>query len=214
MCQAQHTQQYKWICNHIVLFNLRLYWIYSQKVKELLKSAQIQVKKFIISSNLLFHSSNSYINLCRLLELVGLTWFLCWHFQRPASEKLSLARLPAEISLWLPEEHDGRWMPAKCARGEERRYTWLGSWEQLFVSTRCSLLLFESEDEQVLSGTGWFWSKSGQISRHTCTCRHTVLLRAFIIFMLGFFQGSFTPVLLFPLLPFHLHSASNSSSVW
>lgn len=43
----------------------------------------------------------------------------------------------------------------KFARGEERRYTWHGSWEQLFVSTHCSLLLFKSEDEQVLRGTGW-----------------------------------------------------------
>lgn len=40
-------------------------------------------KKFIISNDSLFHSSNSYINLGRLLELVRLTWLLCWRFQRP-----------------------------------------------------------------------------------------------------------------------------------
>lgn len=40
-----------------------------------------------------------------------------------------------------------------CQRG--RRYTWHGSWGKLFVSTRCSLLLFKSEDEQVLCCTGW-----------------------------------------------------------
>lgn len=143
------------------------------EVQGLMKQRQrfTQVIISIICGNSLFHSSNSYISLCRHLELVRLTQFLCWHFQSPANEKLSLAGLPAQILLWMPEKHDGRWMPAKCARGVERRYTWQGSWERLFVFTHCSLLLFKSEDEQVLSCNGWFWSKSGQISRDTRTQR-------------------------------------------
>lgn len=34
------------------------------------------------------------------------------------------------------------------------------------------LLLFKSEDEQVLICTGWFWSKSGQITRDTQAKAH------------------------------------------
>lgn len=70
-------------------------------------------------------------------------------------------------------------MPAKCARGGERRYTWQGRRESLFVFSHCSLLLFKSEDEQVPSYNGWFWNKSGQISRDVHarrgTCTHTFM---------------------------------------
>lgn len=131
------------------------------KVTELMKSASKEIdsgqkkKKIIISHNSFFHSSNSYINLCRLLESVRLTWFLCWHVQKasqwdaePGTASCRNLALNARGTWW---EVDA----CKCARGEERRYTWHGSWERLFVSTRCSLLLFKSEDEQVLRGTGW-----------------------------------------------------------
>lgn len=64
------------------------------------------------------------------------------------------------------------------------------------VSTHCSLLLFKSEDEQVLSGAGWFWSKCGKMSRdrHSNTHARTVLLRVFINFTLhviGVYVGLF-----------------------
>lgn len=109
----------------------------------------------IISHNSFFHSSNSYINLCRLLESARLTRFLCWHVQKasqweaePGTASCRNLALNARGTWW---EVDA----CKCARGEERRYTWHGSREWLFVSTRCSLLLFKSEDEQVLRGTEW-----------------------------------------------------------
>lgn len=152
-------------------FAAQLYVCFSQHLVRSIIQIIIQVTTFIISGNPFFHSTNSYISLCRHLELVRLTLFLCWHFQSPANEKLSLAGLPAQILLWMPGKHDGRWIPAKCARGVERRYTWQGSWERLFVFTHCSLLLFKSEDEQVLSYNGWFRSKFGQISRDTHACK-------------------------------------------
>lgn len=51
-----------------------------------------------------------------------------------------------------------------CQRGRKKIYL---AWDlkNNSVSTHCFLLLFKSEDEQVLSGTRWFWSKCGQISR-------------------------------------------------
>lgn len=79
--RKKHTQQDKWNIHwyHAPLANRDTT---APKVTELMKSASKEIysgqkkkKKIIISHNSFFHSSNSYINLCRLLESARLTRF-------------------------------------------------------------------------------------------------------------------------------------------
>lgn len=159
--RKKHTQQDKWNIHwyHAPLANRDTT---APKVTELMKSASKEIysgqkkkKKIIISHNSFFHSSNSYINLCRLLESARLTRFSL--LARPKGQPVRSWAWHSFLQKSCLNARGTWWEVDACkfARGEERRYTWHGSWEQLFVSTHCSLLLFKSEDEQVLRGTGW-----------------------------------------------------------
>lgn len=123
----------------------------------------IQVKKTFTSNNSFFGSSNLYINWCRLLDLVRLTWFSLLALPKGQPIRSWAWRHFLQKYLeWMPEEHDGE-VDAVCQRGRENIYL---AWEQRtsLLSTRCSL--FKSEHEQVLEWHRvFFWSKSGQTSR-------------------------------------------------
>lgn len=76
----------------------------------------------------------------------------------------------------MPAEHDGRWMPVKCARGEEDipGMGAEGSSLSQLAGLCCCLNLKMNRCSVAL---GEFWSKSGQLPGEACikkesTCTH------------------------------------------
>lgn len=105
-----------------------------------------------------------------------------------------------KILLWMPEEHDGRWVPAKCARGEERILPGMGA-ESNSVSTHCCLNLKINSYQVPLGSFGDKYQGT-----HKCTCTHilyTQYISEYSLFLWFIFPGRFYGI------PFPLHSASN-----
>lgn len=105
-----------------------------------------------------------------LLEPKMLKWFLCRPFQRLTFEKSSLAGLPAEILLGMPEDHDGKLPMQICQKGREK--IWQVSWEQVCPLPNHSLLLSTWEKKnRYWAAPGGFWANAAH------TVLRTVVLK-------------------------------------
>lgn len=140
------------------------------------------VERFILSWVVII-VSNSPLQVILIFKSLYPVRLTRWSLQRPAREKLSLAKLPDEILLWMPVEH-GRWMPVKSTR-DKKVIPGTGAERSSLSEIAAVGCSFNLKMNRCLVATGAFSSKSMHMHNTPQSINYF-----HVVFLLVFFKAS------------------------